>query len=504
MNQPARVQQHWLLLALWPVWPFLLTSLIGGMPAAGRSAACGEEGQRHYAQGVQIGQDYAAQGRPCDEPCLNEKLRAYQLAVSVCPDHAEIHNNLGDVYERLGRFAEALRHYQRSIELKNPNMAVTYLGLGDVYLRTGEYAQAVAAYDQGLRLDPKDPGLAEELRSQRANAELLRDQQKNGNPDAATIAAVLGDHTSMGVGGVRPDRRVALRISFASASDRLLPEAQQPLRELGKALGSILVAEPHGVAFVIEGHTDLRGSEEYNFNLSLRRARQVKEVLVREFQIPARQLTVIGRGKTVPLTTGTSEPDNARNRRVEIVRQDIPEPAAPSVETPALEVVTAIFHEGLEGRPRPLEADAILRSGDGYRISLKPRQSCYVYLLQQDSTGKVERLKFDGVSDAADQHLQADTEYWAPSPSHWFYLDRTQGKETLYFIASHEPITQSDLENLLRTASAALERTVPELEKVVGSMGIAGIRPIRTEATTVAPLPQDREVSVTTFTFQHQ
>lgn len=532
MDQRAIRRQGWRLPGRRWAWAFFLASLSGWVPVAGWGRTCGAEAQHHYAQGVQIGQDHAAQGRPCDESCLDEKLRAYQQAIALCPDYAEAHNNLGDVYEKLGRFPEALRHYQRATEL-DPHLAIAYLSLGDVYLRIGEYAQAVAAYDRGLQLDPEDR-LGK--RSQRARAQLLRERLKEGDaPDAATIAAVLGCDAvckRQGVAGVRADRRIALRIPFATASDQLLPDAQRPLRELGKALGDILAAESPKVKFVIEGHTDLRGGEDYNLELSLRRANRVKEVLVQEFRIPAHQLMPLGLGKNRPFSTGTSEADHARNRRVEIVRQDAPEPASPAAETPeapkavqpppgqaeaALVVETAIFHEDLEGRPRPLEAGAILHSGDGFRIYLKPRQSCYVYLLQRDSTGQFGPLNFAPALGVKDHYLRADTAYWVPSPNQWFELDRTPGEETLYVVASHE--RRDDLAELLRPsvgnpALAAQQPASPKLDlDALKTMGVAGIRPSKNTPVADRPEPpatmvdqrlRDAVEFVHTLTFQHE
>lgn len=68
----------------------------------------------------------------------------------------------------------------------------------------------------------------------------------------------------------------------------------------------------------IEGHTDSRGSIEYNLSLGERRAQSVKTYLT-GLGIPAARLSIISYGKEKPLANGDSESDHARNRRANFV-----------------------------------------------------------------------------------------------------------------------------------------------------------------------------------------
>ncbi len=72
--------------------------------------------------------------------------------------------------------------------------------------------------------------------------------------------------------------------------------------------------------FIIEGHTDSFGADEYNNTLSMNRARAVREWLVEKLQLPVKNVRVVGLGKNRPLVSveGTAE-EQALNRRVEIV-----------------------------------------------------------------------------------------------------------------------------------------------------------------------------------------
>ncbi|WP_024870321.1 MULTISPECIES: peptidoglycan-associated lipoprotein Pal [Pseudoxanthomonas] len=68
----------------------------------------------------------------------------------------------------------------------------------------------------------------------------------------------------------------------------------------------------------LEGHTDERGSREYNMGLGERRANAVASAL-QAAGASASQLTVVSYGEERPLCTESNESCWAQNRRVEIV-----------------------------------------------------------------------------------------------------------------------------------------------------------------------------------------
>jgi len=69
----------------------------------------------------------------------------------------------------------------------------------------------------------------------------------------------------------------------------------------------------------IGGHTDLFGGDEFNRELSIRRAEAVKSWLVESMRIDSERLIVIGFGKDEPLVVEGNEDDQAINRRGEIM-----------------------------------------------------------------------------------------------------------------------------------------------------------------------------------------
>jgi len=68
----------------------------------------------------------------------------------------------------------------------------------------------------------------------------------------------------------------------------------------------------------IEGHTDERGTTEYNLNLGDRRAKSVKAYLVGR-GIPADRLHTISYGEERPAEAGGSEAAWSRNRRAQFL-----------------------------------------------------------------------------------------------------------------------------------------------------------------------------------------
>ncbi len=68
---------------------------------------------------------------------------------------------------------------------------------------------------------------------------------------------------------------------------------------------------------LIEGHTDATGSEEYNLELSRKRAQNVANYLA-SLGISPTRFTIMGYGESQPLMTNDTPEGRAANRRVEI------------------------------------------------------------------------------------------------------------------------------------------------------------------------------------------
>ena len=65
------------------------------------------------------------------------------------------------------------------------------------------------------------------------------------------------------------------------------------------------------------GHTDSKGSESYNQNLSERRASSAAEYL-QEQGLGSSRLNTVGRGESEPVATNETAEGRQQNRRVEV------------------------------------------------------------------------------------------------------------------------------------------------------------------------------------------
>ena len=116
-------------------------------------------------------------------------------------------------------------------------------------------------------------------------------------------------------------------------------EAQKKLTELIKAIyfafddytlnedatsklqqASEILKKNPGLQINIEGHTDSRGSIEYNLALGEKRARAVVQFL-EDTGVPSKQFSFVSYGKEKPAVIGEGEDIWAKNRRAEIIPQ---------------------------------------------------------------------------------------------------------------------------------------------------------------------------------------
>ena len=103
-------------------------------------------------------------------------------------------------------------------------------------------------------------------------------------------------------------------IQFAFGSTQLTPESSATLKNLGEALNHQLADQK---SFLIEGHTDRKGTRAYNDELSKGRAEAVKDYLVHEAGVSPDRLQAVGKGYSEP--ANPKNPYAAENRRVVVV-----------------------------------------------------------------------------------------------------------------------------------------------------------------------------------------
>ena len=113
-------------------------------------------------------------------------------------------------------------------------------------------------------------------------------------------------------------------VLFASNAVDLLPSARDRLSDVATAL------QESQNPLLIEGHTDSRGTDDYNSQLSQRRAERVREFLIAQ-GVPPNRIEIRGVGEDRPVATNDTAEGRANNRRVEIVMEHTPQPRSTGV-----------------------------------------------------------------------------------------------------------------------------------------------------------------------------
>lgn len=135
-------------------------------------------------------------------------------------------------------------------------------------------------------------------------------------PRVMDRAMVVVNATEIGNKVATEGRAVFYGIQFDFDKADLKPESEKQLAEMAK----YLQGNPQARVYII-GHTDNKGTLEYNVGLSNRRAEAVVRTLAGKYRIDAKRLTPRGLGPLAPVASNRSEDGQAKNRRVEMVEQ---------------------------------------------------------------------------------------------------------------------------------------------------------------------------------------
>jgi len=163
--------------------------------------------------------------------------------------------------------------------------------------RTQEAEAAKAAAEEQARI-----AQAQAQQAQAAQQEAQKAQQELADMEAKQtergMVLTLGD------------------VLFDTAQATLKPGAGTVLDRVASFLN-----ENQGTKVMIEGHTDSRGPDQYNQELSQRRAQAVADALA--FRgIDRGRIEAVGKGESLPVASNDSAAGQQQNRRVELVFSD--------------------------------------------------------------------------------------------------------------------------------------------------------------------------------------
>ena len=178
---------------------------------------------------------------------------------------------------------------------------------GRVNMREAEAANRAFAAAAGPRRDRFDwDGRGRDRVAERDDRG-ARGGEREGGWDRAAMRAYNFRQTNEGA-------RMTMQedVLFATDSDVLRPMAIERLRPLA----GYLRANP-GVRVAIDGHTDSRGTDAHNQDLSERRAQSVREALD-DMGVTRARFRVAGHGESNPVATNATAAGMRLNRRVEV------------------------------------------------------------------------------------------------------------------------------------------------------------------------------------------
>jgi peptidoglycan-associated lipoprotein len=151
----------------------------------------------------------------------------------------------------------------------------------------------------------------------RGKAPLEATVEDRGSSGALSGAETLGmqDYGALGMEALQdPASPLYQRVVYFEFDSSTITEAD---RELLAAHAAFLAGKP-ALTVVLEGHTDERGSREYNIGLGESRGQAVRRQL--EFQgVRPEQIRVVSYGEERPAMDGHDDSAWRLNRRVELV-----------------------------------------------------------------------------------------------------------------------------------------------------------------------------------------
>jgi len=193
-------------------------------------------------------------------------------------------------------------------------LAVAFLiasaGIGSVYagevtedqiynaLRPKPLTRSLSGAPAPKAMNPDDQRFLDSLRTRRTRSLSAGERDR-----VATIA--------------KEKQSIDLDITFDYNSATINRQGVATITKLGNVLTK---PEMKGSVYLVAGHTDAKGGDEYNQGLSERRAEAIKRYLIDKFGLTAENLVSVGYGKSQ--LKNQANPFAEENRRVQVVNME--------------------------------------------------------------------------------------------------------------------------------------------------------------------------------------
>ncbi len=264
---------------------------------------------------LMIGSTFAVAWVGCATPQELVDARSTYQRVSSGPTAQLNPTGLAAAKEALDRAEDAREgefrsgaFYTRAVS-KTPDLA--YIAMRKAQIAEVE-ANATLAANEKARLNKE---LEQKALARKEQADAESRARLDAERRAADAAAKLANIASVKQEARGTVLTLAGSIVFTSGQYALRKDSLPKLDKVAAALKDL-----GGKTFLIEGHTDSKGSDEFNQQLSVKRAESVRDYLV-HLGIGSQQIKAVGLGKSRPVASNETADGRANNRRVEIVVQ---------------------------------------------------------------------------------------------------------------------------------------------------------------------------------------
>jgi len=227
-----------------------------------------------------------------------EKQNVYDEAVKMYTNAIEINDKYVEAYFRRGKMyflqhpsncIEAIRDYTKVVELA-PEYADAYYQRGLLYLYKIDNEKATADMETAAGLGHKKA-----------------QKWLNPKPEEEKIKYIdLSNY-------IPSKKEPMVHFDFNRA------EIKAPYYSLLDEIGRVLKENLAKAKIVVAGYADSMGTEKYNKDLSLRRAKAVQEYLSERHGIALKRIIMKGYGENSPIASNESEEGRTLNRRVEML-----------------------------------------------------------------------------------------------------------------------------------------------------------------------------------------
>lgn len=123
--------------------------------------------------------------------------------------------------------------------------------------------------------------------------------------------------------------------------------------------------------------------------------------------------------------------------------------------------------EGDDWRAFQVQDGVTMRDGDQFRVYFLPSADCYVYIVCFNVDGTVTSL-FPNPAIQQGGFCKGGQKVQVPDGVNWFTLDDKTGTETLFLVASYDPLT--DLQALMKKAQDAPVETGKQVQRQIASV----------------------------------